>query len=51
MVIQNAAFLKLVGLESDLAQRIADAERVSLTLHPLGSKERGFFFSDFNPSR
>lgn len=52
MVIQNAAFMKLVGLESDLAQRIADAERAMIpTLCPLGSKERHFFFGDFDLSR
>lgn len=52
MVIQNAAFMKLVGLESDLAQRIADAERATLpALCPLGSKGRGSPFRDFNLSR
>lgn len=49
MVIQNAAFMDLVGLKSDLAYRMADAERAIIrTLHP---NKRNFYVGNFSPTR
>lgn len=49
MVIQSTAFMDLVGLKSDLACHMVDAERaMALAPHP---KNRSFYICNFSPAR
>lgn len=52
MVIQNEAFMELIGLKRDLAHHIADAERAVVpTLHPSPLGVRNFFSRGSSPIR
>lgn len=52
MVIQNAAFMELLGLKRGLAHRMVDAERAMVpTLHPSPLGVRNFFTKGYSPIR